>query len=404
MATDPAGNGNLTTQDLAAAPPGPQPPAAGRVGVVSRFVGRIFGSAVSGAVGTAAGMATVDVLVPQLQPLVNREWSKHTDRPLSAVDAAALVERGVFTMDEAETEGALTGYNSRRMFLLDKLAGLAPAPQQLLEAFRRQVISAERMHEGLIQGNVRSEWADMFVKMSHYIPSVSNMVTFAVREAYSGGSELSGTTAELPGAFLEDAKRNGLQAADAAKYWASHWHLPSPTQMYQMLHRGLIDVQTVWDGLKASDYPPYWRDKLTEIAYLVPGRIDLRRMYAEGIIDEARVLRGYKELGYNDENAATLTDFAVEMAKPKPEGAAVKTDWSARARGLAFSDVHGWIKKGDINEAQAAGALSAIGIPTEQASASAGMWGAVLAVHEQEVAARLARLKAEQDARNPAPL
>lgn len=349
---------------------------------IGRFtVGRVLLNGVSAAIGTAAGMATSVVLAPQLQGLVNSQWKAHPERPLSPADAASAVERDAMTYAEAAAEAELSGLDGGRFAVLEKLAGLPPNSEQLIQMVRRKVITLDRMRQGLIQGNIRTEWADALIAVTDHVPSVSEMVHFAVREAYGGGSELSGTAAELPGAFVADAERNGLKSSDAAKYWASHWRLPSPTQMYQMLHRGLIDMQTVYDGLRANDYPPFWRSKLADIAFHVPGRIDLRRMYEHGIIDEARLLKGYRDLGYAPEDAATMTEFAVELARPKLEGTAVRTDWAARARGLAFSDVHGWVKKGDMDAGQAAGALGAIGIPSDQAGAAAGMWAAVVAAH-----------------------
>lgn len=337
------------------------------------LLGRMIGSTVSGAASTAAGTATAGVLIPVLQEEVNTSWSTFPSRPLSAADAAALVERGEYTMGQAIDEGRKTGYNEERMRLLDKLAGLAPNSEQLIQMYRRGVISLDRMRHGLVQGSIRSEWADDLIKIANDIPSVSAMVRFAVREAYGGGSELSGTSAEVPGAFLTDVKRHGLAEEDAVHFWSAHWQLPSPTQMYTMLHRGLINMGTVLDGLRVSDYPPYWRNKLADIAYHVPGRIDLRRMLEHGIIDEGRVLKGYKDLGYNDENAAILTQFAKELAHKTSKPTVAAVNWAARAQGMAFSDVHAAVKKG-LPAADGIARLEAIDVPSEQASTAVGYW------------------------------
>jgi len=367
VSTGPTGNGTGTQ-------PTPQVTIPKVPGKVGGFLSKIFGSAVSQAAGTAAGAATAGVLIPVLQEEVNTVWSAFPNRPLSAEQAGAAVERGEMTYKEAEAEASLTGFNSSRFEVIERLSGLAPSPDQLLTMFRRGVINADRLKKGLIQGNVRSEWSDALIGISKAIPSVSDMVRFAVREAYGGGSALSGTGAELPGALVTDLKKHGLEANDAEHYWAAHWHLPSPTQGYQMLHRGLMSMGELLELLRVSDYPPYWRGKLADIAYHTPGRIDLRRMLEHGVIDEARVLKGYKDLGYNDENAAILTRFAVELAKPKPESAAVKVDWVARARSSAFGDIHASQKKGNITTGEAASLLGAIGIPEEAASTAASMW------------------------------
>jgi hypothetical protein len=491
----------IATQALA---PTALPRAAG--GIVGRFVGRIFGNAVSSAVGTAAGTATAAVLVPELQDIVNDQWAAHPNRPLPAHDAAAAVERDAMDYAEAEAEAAKSGYGATAFAVMELLAGLAPSPTDLMTMFRRKVIGADLLRKGLVQGNVRSEWADYLtqitetllspgelanavvqgvlpegdaaeqaekdglpadrfetlvklagnppgaeqllalwnrkaigegdvergLRQSHlkpewigavkalakHVPSVSDMVRFATREAYEGGSELSGTAAELPASFVEDAKRQGLSGADAEHYWAAHWHLPSPTQGYQMLHRGLMGMGDLLELLRVSDYPPFWRDKLASIAYHVPGRVDLRRMLEHGVIDEARVHKGYLELGYNEENAAILTSFAVELAKGSGAGGAVAREASATdfasayegryltraeyldalrglryppevaaakadavdaravraARVQAAGGIHTAYKKGNISAGAASGGLSGLGFTSQQVAGIMSAW------------------------------
>ena len=340
------------------------------------LISRMFGSAVSGAAGTAAGGATVAVLQPILQEEVNTVNSQFPFRPLSAADAAAAVERDAMSYAEAEAEAKLTGYNPGRFRVLEKLAGIPPNSEQLIQMVRRGVITAARMREGLIQGNVRSEWADDLIKITDAVPSVSQMVHFATRGVYGGGTEIEGTKDEMPAGYLDDTKRDGLQAEDATKYWQAHWRLPSPEQLFRMFHRGIINGDELDRSIKANDFPPFWRPRLRDIAYLVPGRIDLRRMYAEGIIDEARVLKGYKDIGYNDQDAQILTRFAVELAHKTTAAGAATVDWVGRGRGMAFTDVHGHHKKGDVSDATATAQLEAIGVPAAQAAAVVGFWKA----------------------------
>ncbi|MBA7556857.1 hypothetical protein ES705_49580 [subsurface metagenome] len=56
---------------------------------------------------------------------------------------------------------------------------------------------------------------------------------------------------------------------------------------------------------------PYWRDKLIQVAYTPLTRVDVRRMYNLKIIGEEQVLKAYKDIGYNDENARYMTDFTI---------------------------------------------------------------------------------------------
>ncbi|GAJ02492.1 unnamed protein product, partial [marine sediment metagenome] len=65
--------------------------------------------------------------------------------------------------------------------------------------------------------------------------------------------------------------------------------------------------------LRASDVMPFWRDKLTAIAYRTLTRVDVRRMYKEGVLDEREVYEAYQDHGYSDENAERMAEFTVKQ-------------------------------------------------------------------------------------------
>ncbi|GAJ00268.1 unnamed protein product, partial [marine sediment metagenome] len=65
--------------------------------------------------------------------------------------------------------------------------------------------------------------------------------------------------------------------------------------------------------LRALDVMPFWRDKLIQIAYRRLTRVDIRRMYREGVLSESDVLESYLEHGYNPENAARMTEFTIKQ-------------------------------------------------------------------------------------------
>lgn len=148
----------------------------------------------------------------------------------------------------------------------------------------------------------------------------SDLVRFLVREVFDPQQrqtlQLDG---DYPGAADAEARKVGLSPETMRNYWAAHWQLPSPSQVYEMLHRALIQAPDVDAYLKAADFSPAWRSKLAAISYNVPGRIDLRRMFAAGAIDEPRLLKGYKDLGYNDADAAVLVTFAKKLAAGNPK-------------------------------------------------------------------------------------
>ena len=132
-------------------------------------------------------------------------------------------------------------------------------------------------------------------------------------------------------------------------YYRAYWQMMSPTQAYTALHRfrpermekWLAQVPTITpftvrdarDVLRFADYPQPIRDWLIGSSYLVPGRIDLRRMYRLGVLgsrepDRPReldpvlgepgtspagreLIASYQDLGYDRDSAVKLAAFTI---------------------------------------------------------------------------------------------
>ena len=80
-----------------------------------------------------------------------------------------------------------------------------------------------------------------------------------------------------------------------------------------MLHRGAINQDELDLLLRALDVMPFWRDKLTRIAYRRLSRVDIRRMYRVGVMTESEVYAAYVELGYNERDAKRMSDFTLKQ-------------------------------------------------------------------------------------------
>ncbi|GAJ24837.1 unnamed protein product, partial [marine sediment metagenome] len=118
---------------------------------------------------------------------------------------------------------------------------------------------------------------------------------------------------DYPDDLTEWGQKKGLSEDWTKRYWAAHWSLPSPQQGFEMLHRGIIDQSELNMLLRALDIMPFWRDRLTQVAYRPLTRVDVRRMYKEGVLDEAGVFDAYLDHGYSPENAKRMTQFTVSF-------------------------------------------------------------------------------------------
>lgn len=367
------------------------------------------------------GAASRDAIDPVLEITKQQAWARRALRVLpigAAAEAAARgIDRGVDLADEAADQGVPAG----RFGVLTDLARSYPGLPDLLTLWRRGSIDGPTARAALRRLGYSDDWADRLLRLRTVLPTVTDMVRFAVREvynpaqrdvldldaefppafaeqatrigldrdtagdywaahwelpSYSQGAEMLfrgeidqaqfnsllkaldyaptwrrplqaiarriptltdmirfayrevyspeqrdalGLDADYPEAFTAEAALHGMSEDRARQYWAAHWRLPSATQGYTMLHRGVLELPELRGLLKALDYPKLWRDRLVEIAHLVPGRIDLRRMLSAGLIDAEQAQAGYLRLGYAEHDARLL----VQLAQA-PAGASAK--------------------------------------------------------------------------------
>ncbi|GAH34617.1 unnamed protein product, partial [marine sediment metagenome] len=125
---------------------------------------------------------------------------------------------------------------------------------------------------------------------------------------------------EFPGAQSEWFAKQGLSDFWQHKFWQSHWAQPSIGQGFEMLHRGIIIPSELDLLFKAVEIPPFWRDKLTQMAYNPYTRVDARRMADLGVLPPEKLLEAYTDIGYDNEKAAKMVEFTLKFnAGPQKE-------------------------------------------------------------------------------------
>jgi hypothetical protein len=186
-----------------------------------------------------------------------------------------------------------------------------PSLGELFNGLWRGVYSEGDFTNALKRMGYNDKDSKLFLELSKQIPPLQDLIRMLVRDAFNdSASSKYGYDEDYPTEINQYFAKQGYNPDWAKRYWRAHWNLPSPNQVYEMLHRGLIDTGTMEELLRISDYPKFWRDKLVGISYNVYTRVDLRRLLQSGIIDEAQALKGYKEMGYDEEKAQALVKFA----------------------------------------------------------------------------------------------
>ncbi|KKN14569.1 hypothetical protein LCGC14_0994750 [marine sediment metagenome] len=231
-----------------------------------------------------------------------------------------------------------------------------PATQDVVTYTLRTDPGLQSLDERLTRIGIHPDYLEMHKELANVIPPVADIITMAVREVFTPAiAARFGQYDDFPAPLEEWGLKKGLSKEWSQRYWAAHWALPSASQGFEMLHRGVIDRDDLNRLLRAQDVMPFWRDKLTQIAFRPLTRVDVRRMYREGILDEAGVYEAYLDHGYAEENAKRMTDFTI------------KQTLSAQAK-FTSTDVVAAFAKRMIDRGEARSLLAELGIASQNIS------------------------------------
>lgn len=155
------------------------------------------------------------------------------------------------------------------------------------------------------------------------IPPATDLVRFMVRDA-EDTVNVNWTESDRifkdkwKGQLEKWTRQQGIDENYMLYVWRSHWQLPSPGQLFDMLHRlsrlpgddpRSVSADLIRSTLLQQDIHPDWVDRFMAISYTPIGRIDARRAFEVGALDIDGLKRAYLDLGYNEENATTLAKY-----------------------------------------------------------------------------------------------
>ena len=168
-------------------------------------------------------------------------------------------------------------------WIKERIRGGYPSLEDALWMWHRGIISEEDVNQIGAWSGLDDKWIEAYKKHSWRIPGASDLIRFFVREAYPPvfGETARAKLVGFPDEFAELLEKVGFERVWAESYWAAHWVLPTTSQVYEMLWRGLPSPYTgatmteedVKTFLREADIDPRWRENLVQIAYKLPGRI-----------------------------------------------------------------------------------------------------------------------------------
>jgi len=218
-------------------------------------------------------------------------------------------------------------------------------PATLLNALFRGERTAGELWKDLRGQGYTTEDINTLITVAHPIPAANDLVRMGVRDAFRPEIVQKWRYGEdFPSELGEYMAKHGFDDQWARYYWYAHWALPSTQQGYEMMHRDIISREELQTLLRVSDIPSFWREKLMEMSYKPYTRVDVRRMYGLGVLDETGVKRSYLDLGYSDEKAEAMTQFTILYEAPDED------DILAQYKNLTKSMVLQAFEKGMIDK------------------------------------------------------
>lgn len=188
--------------------------------------------------------------------------------------------------------------------------------QTVMILWLRKVITDDEMFMRMRELGYTDTRTKEIMQSWSIIPGPSDLFHLVAKEAFEPELvRLMGLGDEFPEEQLEWMEKQGVSRFWSQKYWAAHWEQPSIMQGFEMLHRDVIGLEQLDMLFKTVEIPPYWRDKLTQIAYMPYTRVDVRRMHKTGVLTDEQLLRSYMDLGYDLEHAAKMTEFTKVFNK-----------------------------------------------------------------------------------------
>ena len=156
-----------------------------------------------------------------------------------------------------------------------------PSFSELRTMVHRGVKTWPEVKDALQKSLMHTEYLDAFEAAVPSIPSVSDLIRFAVREAYPDAETFTQHYAKMS----EWMSKIGYDQYFADASWTAHWIIPSIGQADDMLHRGMITEEQHTGLYILNDIRPEDIENLRALTWGLPGRIEARWMFRWGEID-----------------------------------------------------------------------------------------------------------------------
>lgn len=227
-------------------------------------------------------------------------------------------------ISEEQFRGRIESILRKKGFSTEDLSAIRTSALSILTPYEsgqlwlRGKITDQQYRDYLHAAGYFEPFVDQLQELNWNMPTPSDLITFMVREVFTPEvAEKFGQFEEFDDLYPRAerwANAAGLNRETLRLYWAAHWDLPSPSQGYEMFHRGLISEDELKMLMKSLDIMPFWRDRLLKMSYnLIPRRV-VRQLLREGVWDIFRAAQEYRKLGYTLDDAVSMAQLDLILA------------------------------------------------------------------------------------------
>jgi len=204
-------------------------------------------------------------------------------------------------------------------------------PLSVITAWRRDPTKYAALFDDLKDQGWNDDRIEALKFFTLFYPSAGDLINWAAKEVFEPGMvERYGLSDEFGLLDLSMFAKAGVSEEQARNYWIAHWEHASYMQIREMIHRGVLSegremptppttkagweardaegLKEAYDWYRLVEIPPFWRDRLTEMMFEVPTRVDVRRWWDMRTIDEERLRSIYHAQGYHGKD---LDDYVL---------------------------------------------------------------------------------------------
>ena len=206
------------------------------------------------------------------------------------------------------------------------------------------MIDPQEYHAGMRQlGYLSGDKDDSLFRLSEALPTLQDIIRFMVRDADDEKNidwkESDELFAQKYGKQLREWSEWQGVPEDVAKYaWRSHWVIPSPGQLFEFYHRLRYDkkfggpekmLADIKAALVQQDILPKWHDYFLAVSFHPLTRVDARRGFELGSMDEKQLKASFLDQGYSDENADILVTYSKRRRVIVADGHKAIKQWAS---------------------------------------------------------------------------